>query len=285
MQIKTIFDTATNTLTHIAHDQNTKDAFVVDAVLDFDPQSSTITYDNIDKVDEFIQANRLNLIYIIDTHAHADHLSAAHELKKRYPNAKTAIGREITKVQSTFKSVFNMEDLKTDGSQFDLLLTHGQVLKVGELTLKMISTPGHTPACTSILVDDVLFSGDSLFMPDFGTGRCDFPAGSAQDLYTSIHDKLYCLPDDTRVFVGHDYGTGGREIKWETSIGESKRSNIQLKAETPRDEFVKFRTDRDQTLKEPKLIYQSIQVNVNAGKLPDAESNEISYLKIPLFKR
>jgi glyoxylase-like metal-dependent hydrolase (beta-lactamase superfamily II) len=284
MHIETIFDPQTFTLTYIVHDEFSKDAFVVDPVLDFDPQSSTLSHENIDKVDKYIQENKLNLIYIIDTHAHADHLSASHELKKKYPESKTVIGENITKVQTTFKGVFNLNNLEQDGSQFDILTSDQEELPFGKTSIKMISTPGHTPACISLLLDDNLFSGDSLFMPDFGTGRCDFPAGSADDLYTSVHEKLYSLPDNTKVFVGHDYGTGGREIQWETTIGESKKHNIQLKDKTTREEFVKFRTERDATLKEPKLIFQSIQVNINAGELPKAESNEVSYLKIPLLK-
>lgn len=283
MKIETIFDPNTFTLTHIGYDSESKDCFVIDPVLDFDPQSSNISFESLDKVEKFIRENGLKLLYIIETHAHADHLSAASFLKRRFPKSKTAIGQNIKIVQETFKDIFNLDSLSTDGSQFDKLIKDGEIIQIGSLQLKAIFTPGHTPACTCFLADNILFSGDSLFMPDFGTGRCDFPAGSAQDLYTSIHDKLYTLPDETKVYVGHDYGTGGREIEWQTTIGLSKKNNVQLKEKTTREEFVDFRSKRDATLKEPKLIYQSIQVNIDAGNLPKAQSNGQSYLKTPLF--
>ena len=185
-------------------------------------------------------------------------------------------------IQETFKPVFNLTDLKTDGSQFDILLNEKENLKLGNLELKTIFTPGHTPACCSFLIEDVVFTGDALFMPDFGTGRCDFPEGSADILYTSIHEKLYSLPDTTKVYVGHDYQPGGRDMKFMTTIGESKKSNIQLKALTTRNEYVEFRTTRDEKLKAPKLLLQSVQVNIDAGRLPQKDSNGVSYLKIPL---
>jgi glyoxylase-like metal-dependent hydrolase (beta-lactamase superfamily II) len=205
-------------------------------------------------------------LYIIDTHAHADHFSGAQVLKARH-KAKIGIGSNVTKVQETFNPIFDMGDeFATDGSQFDLLLKDGDTLPLGQLTIKAIHTPGHTPACASYLIEDAIFTGDALFMPDSGTGRCDFPNGSAADMYESIHEKLYKLSDETRVFVGHDYQPGGREMKWETTIGES----------------IKLREERDRTLAMPTLILPSIQVNISAGRLPQPHFNGIAYLKIPL---
>lgn len=181
-----------------------------------------------------------------------------------------------------FKNVFNLgENFKTDGSQFDKLLTEEETLSAGSISVKTIFTPGHTPACASYLIEDALFAGDSIFMPDFGTGRCDFPAGSAEDLYDSVQ-KLYQLPDETRVFVGHDYAPGDRGYAWESTIGDEKKGNIQLPASRSKEDFVKFRKNRDNQLAAPRLLFQSVQVNVNAGHLPSAESNDIAYLKMPL---
>ena len=282
MQVESIFDPATYTITYIVFDEKTKEAAIIDSVLDFDPIESSIAQTNINKAIKILNDNSLELKYIIDTHAHADHLTGAFILKQKYPNAKTVIGENIKLVQKTFKPVFNLKDLKVEGEQFDILLKEGESINIGDIKLEAIFTPGHTPACTSFFTGDAVFTGDSLFMPDFGTGRCDFPAGSADDLYNSIHEKLYKLPEDTVVYVGHDYGTGGRDFAWKTTIKESKEKNIQLKVGTPKKEFVEFRTKRDATLKEPKLIYQSIQVNIDAGKLPTQEDNGTSYLKMPL---
>jgi len=233
-------------------------------------------------VNRYLSENQLELLYIIDTHAHADHLSGAQVLKARH-KAKIGIGANVTKVQETFKPIFDMGDkFATDGSQFDLLLEDGDTLPLGQLSIKPIQTPGHTPACMSYLIKDAVFTGDALFMPDSGTGRCDFPNGSAADLYESVHEKLYKLPDGTRVFVGHDYQPGGREVRWESTIGESKTNNIHLRKETSKGEFVKFRQERDHTLAMPTLILPSIQVNICAGRLPQPHSNGIAYLKIPL---
>ena len=282
MEIKTFFDQETFTLTYIVYDKVSQTALVIDPVLDYDPHSSKISTKSVDLIEHFIQDNKLNLQYILETHAHADHLSGTPELKKRFPKIKVAIGQHITKVQEVFKDVFHFEDLKTDGSQFDFLLKDGDCLEVGPLKIEVLETPGHTPACVSYLINDALFTGDALFMPDSGTGRCDFPAGSAEDLYHSIHEKIYSLPDDTRIFVGHDYQPNDREVKWLTTVGESKRLNSQLKQETTRDEFVSMRNERDATLKAPRLLLQSVQVNINAGEFPAKEKNGVSYLKMPI---
>lgn len=284
LEIKTFFDNATFTLTYIVYDKNSKDSIVIDPVLDYDPAASKITYESIDKVDEFLKSNNLNLHLILDTHAHADHLTGSAELKNRYPHAKVAIGKHITEVQETFAQIYNLKDFNSSGVQFDLLLDEGKEVEAGTIKINTIFTPGHTPACSSFLIDDMVFTGDALFMPDYGTGRCDFPKGSAKDLYHSIHEKLYKLPDETRVFTGHDYQPDGRALKFESTIGENKKCNVHLKESTTEEEFVKFRTERDATLNAPRLLLPSIQINIDAGHLPKEEDNEARYLKIPLSK-
>lgn len=282
MKIQHFFDSRTWTIIYVVSDDATRKAVVVDSVLDYDPKSGRTWEESLQKVDRYLSENQLDLLYIIDTHAHADHFSGAQVLKARH-NAKIGIGANVTKVQETFKPIFDMgEKFATDGSQFDLLLEDGDTLPLGQLSIKAIHTPGHTPACASYLIEDAVFTGDALFMPDSGTGRCDFPNGSAADIYESIHEKLYKLPDKTRVFVGHDYQPGGREVRWKTTIGESKINNIQIRQETSKGKFVKFREERDHTLAMPTLILPSIQVNISAGRLPQPHSNGIAYLKIPL---
>ena len=236
----------------------------------------------MDEVESFIKENNLNHELVLETHAHADHITGYQEIKKRFARVRVGVNERIQEVQKTFKIIFNLDDVSKDGAQFDLLLKDGEVLKIGNLSIKVLFTPGHTPACTSFLIGEHLFTGDTLFMPDFGTGRCDFPGGSAENLYDSIHEILYKLSEETKVYVGHDYQPNGRELKFQTTIGESKRENIQLKESTSKEEFVLFRDSRDKTLSAPKLLLQSIQLNINSGKFPEAESNGVSYLKIPL---
>lgn len=282
MKIQHFFDPDTFTLTYLVIDPRTKDAVIIDPVLDFDPASGQVTDKSITVVIEYIKKENLNIKAILETHAHADHLSSSQLLKKLFPEAILGIGEKIKVVQEFFKSHFNIDYLKTNGSQFDHLFKDNEELFFGSLKMKAIPTPGHTPACMSYLFEDALFTGDALFMPDYGTGRCDFPAGSAKDLYHSITKNLFSLPNQTRVFVGHDYSPNGREMKFETTIGESKEKNIQLKSITTESEFVEFRQGRDKTLKAPRLLFPSIQVNADAGHLPPRESNELSYLKLPL---
>lgn len=282
--LEAFFDKDTFTLTYIVFDEETKDAIIIDPVLDYDPNSSKIYDDSIKKVLTYVKENNLNVIYVLETHAHADHLTGAAEIKNRMPHVKIGIGKNITKVQDIFSKVYNFKDFNTNGIQFDVLLDEENILKAGSIDVKTIFTPGHTPACASYLIDDMLFTGDALFMPDFGTGRCDFPAGSAKDLYHSVHEKLYKLPDETRIFTGHDYQPNGRELKYESTIGESKKMNVQLKEQTSEEEFVEFREKRDATLKAPRLLLPSIQVNIDAGHLPQAEDNGTQYIKIPLNK-
>jgi glyoxylase-like metal-dependent hydrolase (beta-lactamase superfamily II) len=200
-----------------------------------------------------------------------------------FPSAQIAIGKNITVVQQYFKNMFNLaDDFPTDGSQFDRLFEDTEIVNAGSLSFENIFTPGHTPACATYKFGDAIFTGDAIFMPDSGTGRCDFPAGSAHDLYHSITQRLYTLPDDTRLFVGHDYQPGGREVKNETTVGEQKASNVQLTADTSEVDFIKFRTSRDKELNAPRLLFQSIQVNIDAGELPEAEASGKAYLKIPV---
>ena len=283
MQLEGFYDHRTATITYVGWDEKTRDAFVIDPVLDYDPVGSKIFTESVDRLTTFLLNKNLILHLILDTYAHADHLSGAQTLKVAYPDAKVAISNRITQVQEIFHSALGLGDeVATDGSQFDLLFDDNAVLQAGSLSLKSIPTPGHTPACTSYLIGDILFTGDALFMPDVGTGRCDFPAGSASDLYDSIYDGLYALSDDTRVFVGHDYPTPGREVQFESTLGEEKAKNIQLTSKTQKDEYIAMREARDATLAAPKLLYQSIQVNIDAGHLPHHAPNEKSFLRVPL---
>jgi len=286
IQIKEFFDKATFTLTYVVWDPTTLDAVIIDPVLDYDPAGSKVSEESVTAVASFIDKSQLRLHYILETHAHADHLSGSQFLKTRYPKARLAIGARITEVQKVFKDFFDLsESFKTDGTQFDHLFADGERFSAGSLSFEVIYTPGHTPACCSYKVEDAVFTGDALFMPDYGVGRCDFPAGSAEVLYESVTKRLYALPDATRVFTGHDYQPNGRPLRFESSIGEEKRSNIQIKAETTKDSFVKFRNDRDKTLAAPKLLLPSVQVNIDAGHLPAPHRNGKSYLSIPISRK
>lgn len=282
MKIKHFFDLDTFTLTYLVTDEKTKDTVIIDSVLDFDPPSGIVTDKSLKSVVEYIQLEGLKIKAILETHAHADHLSGSQVLKKLFPHALLAISEKITMVQEVFKQHFNIEYLETKGLQFDLLLKDFEEVSFGSLKMKAIPTPGHTPACMSFYFDGNLFCGDSIFMPDYGTGRCDFPKGSSRDLYNSVAKNLYTLPDETKVYVGHDYSPNGREMKFETTIGDCKKHNIQLNEKTTEQEFVAFREARDKTLKAPRLLLPSIQVNIDAGHLPPQESNGKSYLKLPL---
>ncbi len=283
MKIETFFDKNTWTLTYVVWDESSRDSVIIDPVLDYDQASSSYWTESAEKVSQFVKGHELNVHYILETHAHADHLTGAQIIKEHFPQAKVAIGDKIGLVQEAFKGLFNFGDeFQTDGRQFDRLLKDQETVEAGTLSFKVIHTPGHTPACSSYLFEDTLFTGDALFMPDFGVARCDFPGGSAETLYESVHDKIYALPEKTRVFTGHDYQPGGRELRYETSIAESKKHNIHLKEETTKQDFVKMRTERDKTLSAPKLLLPSIQINALAGKMPEPESNGMSYLKLPL---
>jgi glyoxylase-like metal-dependent hydrolase (beta-lactamase superfamily II) len=281
VEVKTFFDKRTFTLTHLVYDARTKDAVIFDPVLDLDTVGWRTYTDSLSELDSFIAENQLKIHYVLDTHIHADHLSGMQYLKEKY-NAPLVINTAITIVQDTFKEVFNLgNNFDTSGKDFDVLVKDGEQLIAGALQIEVLHTPGHTPACTSYKIENNLFTGDALFIPDIGTGRCDFPKGSAKDLYHSVVHKLYSLVDDTKVFPGHDYPQG-RELQAFTTIGESKQMNVDLPAERSEQEYIEFMQDRDAKLPLPKLIYQSVQVNLTAGQLPEKESNGQSYLKIPI---
>lgn len=285
MEVRHFYDPATFTLTYLAYDPETKDAVVIDPVLDFDAVAVHTSTASVDALSEAIRGLGLRLRFVLETHAHADHLTGSQLLRRRF-DARVCIGARITVVQEIFRSILDLPaDFPTDGRQFDVLLGDGEILEAGSLRVEAIPTPGHTPACLTYRIGDALFTGDALFIEDYGTGRCDFPRGSAEDLYTSVHDRLYALPDETRVFVGHDYQPGGRPVRWQSTLGAEKRENIQLKQGTPREDFVRFRRERDATLAAPRLLFPSIQVNINAGLLPPRHANGRRYLVLPLNLR
>jgi glyoxylase-like metal-dependent hydrolase (beta-lactamase superfamily II) len=282
VQVQEFFEPDTFTLTYVVFDEASSDAVIIDPVLDYEACSAETSTKSVELVSSFVQSKELRVHYVLETHAHADHVSGAQALRKR-SGAQVAIGARITEVQAVFRDIFDLgASLAADGSQFDRLLKDGEVLHAGTLAIQALATPGHTPACMSYRIGDAVFTGDALFMEDYGTGRCDFPKGSAAELYASVHDKLYTLPDTTRVFVGHDYQPGGRKLRFETTIGASKRENVQLKASTSKEEYVTFRTARDRTLKAPRLLLPSVQLNVNAGRLPEPHANGRRYLSIPI---
>jgi glyoxylase-like metal-dependent hydrolase (beta-lactamase superfamily II) len=282
MKIEPFYDPATYTLTYVAYDPRSRDAVVIDPVLDFDPTSSTTPTRSVEAVSAFLNKAALRLHYVLETHAHADHLSGSQYLKRRF-GAAVGIGARICDVQKLFKDVFDLPlAFDVDGRQFDRLFGDGETLHAGALAIEVIATPGHTPACMTYKIGDAIFTGDALFIEDYGTGRCDFPGGSADALYTSVHERLYALPDATQVFVGHDYQPNGRELRYETTIGKSKEENIQLRASTTREGFLKERTARDATLAPPRLLYPSVQINIDAGRLPAPHVNGRRYLTIPL---
>ena len=281
VNVKSFFEESSSTLCHIVWCSNTKHAAIVDSVLDFDEKSAKTTTKFAEKILFFVKNKNLNIKYHIETHIHADHLSAAPFLKRKL-GGKIVTGADVPKVQEIFKPIFNLEEkFKTTGKQFDKLFNDGEEFKLGEVNCKSFSTPGHTSSCYTWLIGDALFVGDTLFAPDHGTARCDFPGGSANILYSSIQ-KLYRLPSDTRVFLCHDYQPGGRELVIETTIGEQKRNNVMINSKTTKKEFVDNRKNKDSKLSMPKLIFPSVQVNIRAGELPPEEKNGIKYLKIPL---
>ena len=280
--IKMFFDKDSSTFSYVVADVSSGMAAVIDPVLDYDAAAGQVSTAGADSILAYLAANQFTLQWILETHAHADHLSAAHYLKNK-TGAPVAIGEGIKKVQQTFKLVFNIGDdeLLAKGDYFDKLFADNETFSIGSLEAKVINTPGHTNDSVSYLIAGNLFVGDSLFMPDAGTARCDFPGGDAHVLYRSIQ-RIYQLPDDTQIFMCHDYQPNGRELKYQTSVLEQKTQNIHVKADTPEQEFVQKREARDKTLAVPRLIYPSVQVNIRGGQLPKAEANGVSYIKIPL---
>lgn len=281
-EIKTFFDEATFTATHVVWDPATKQTAIVDSVKDYDPKSGRTKTTSADAVIDFVKSQDLTVAWILETHVHADHLTAAPYLQDKL-GGKTAIGARINAVQGVFKKIFNAEeDFATDGRQFDKLLDDGETFKIGDLEARVIHTPGHTPACSTYVIGDAAFVGDTLFMPDYGTARCDFPGGDARTLYKSIQ-KILALPPQTRIFLCHDYKAPGRDkFVWETTVADEKAKNIHVHDGISEDDFVKMRTERDKTLDMPVLILPSVQVNMRAGAMPPAEDNGVRYLKIPV---
>ncbi len=280
-QVHGLFDPATWTVTYVVHSGPGSACAIVDSVLDYDPKSGRTRHASADRVIEYVQAHQLQVVWILETHAHADHLSAAPYLKAKL-GGKIAIGRDITRVQQVFKGVFNLEpEFKLDGSQFDHLFGDGDTLEVGPLQGQVIAVPGHTPACVAYQFGDAVFVGDTLFMPDVGTARCDFPGGNAKALYASIR-KLLSLPPSTRLFLCHDYPPNGRQVCFETTVAAQRAANIHVHDGVSEADFIELRTRRDATLDMPVLILPAVQVNIRAGKFPPADENGVRYLKIPL---
>jgi glyoxylase-like metal-dependent hydrolase (beta-lactamase superfamily II) len=283
MNVIAHYDTDTATLTYIVYDPSTKDAVVIDPVLNYDAASSTYDLRAVNRVVDDITHHQLTVHYILETHAHADHLTGSQFLKPRIGNPPVAIGANIRLVQSTFKTIFNFKDFNENGVQFDALLADNAIVRAGSLSIQVLFTPGHTPACASYYINETaVFTGDALFMHDYGTGRCDFPGGSSKDLYHSVTNRLYTLPDSTRVYVGHDYRPNGRDVAYESTIGLEKERNPQLSMHTTEADFVSFRDGRDASLTAPHLLLQSLQVNIDAGHLPPPEDNNGRYLKVPI---
>ncbi|WP_261388563.1 MBL fold metallo-hydrolase [Qipengyuania gaetbuli] len=276
------FDEATNTISYVVHDPATNEAAIIDSVLDYDAAAGRTSNGSADLIIEYVTKNDLTVTWLIETHAHADHISAAPYLQEKL-GGRLAIGREIIRVQEVFGKLFNAgTDFQRDGSQFDHLFDDGETFKLGTLEGIALHVPGHTPADMAFIIGDAAFVGDTIFMPDFGTARADFPGGDARQLYQSIK-RLLSLPEDTRLFLCHDYKAPGRdEYAWETTVGQQKRENVHVKEGTSEDDFVEMRTARDKTLAMPKLIMPSVQVNIRGGRLPEPEDNGVSYIKIPV---
>ncbi len=282
MHIESFFDEQTFTVSYVVSDSDSKICAVIDSVLDFDPASGRTSHNSADKVIEYVRREGLKLELILETHAHADHLSGGHYIQSVL-GGKIAIGEHIADVQSIFRDVFNLErEFNIKGEQFDILFKEGDTFKIGTLNAKVMHTPGHTPACLTYLIEDAAFVGDTLFQPDYGSARADFPGGDARNLYRSMR-KILSLPADTRIFTCHDYKAEGRDhFEWESTVRQQREKNIHVHDGVSEEEFVAMRTARDKTLDMPRLILPSIQVNIRAGELPPAEDNGTSYLKIPV---
>lgn len=281
IQVKSFFDALTGTVSHVAYDAPGGFAAIIDPLLDFDAKSGRTHTQGADLIAQYVKEQGLTVQWILETHAHADHLSAAHYLRQLM-GGKIAIGAHIRQVQKIFKKLYNLEpEFRGDGSQFDHLFSEGEIFRIGTLQAQALSVPGHTPADMAYQIGDTVFVGDTLFMPDVGTARCDFPGGDAHMLYQSIR-KLLALPSYTRLFMCHDYPPEGRAPAWETTVAEQRRSNIHVRDEISEEAFVAMRKARDATLEMPSLILPSMQVNIRAGELPPSEDNGVRYLKIPI---
>ncbi|WP_395615321.1 MBL fold metallo-hydrolase [Sphingorhabdus sp.] len=279
--VQAFFDHATNTVSYLVHDPDTKKAAIIDPVLDFTPRNGRIATTSADALLTAAAGQGLDIIYVLETHAHADHLSAAHHLRE-VTGAPIVIGAQITQVQAIFGALFEADDVTHDGAAFDHLLQDGDMLPLGNLTIHALHTPGHTPACVTYVIGDAAFVGDTMFMPDYGTARADFPGGSARMLYGSIR-KILDLPPKTRIFVGHDYLPEGRsEFAWETTVADQRADNVHMHDGISEGEFIAMRTARDKSLDAPQLILPSLQVNIRAGALPPASPGGHVYLRLPI---
>lgn len=280
--VKAFFDETTNTASYVVRDPGTDRCAVIDAVLDFDPNSGRTSTTSADAIIAYARAGGLTIDWILETHVHADHLTAAPYLREQL-GGRTAIGEHVTDVQATFKTIFNAEPaFRADGNQFDHLFADGDLFRIGELGGKIMHTPGHTPACITYVIGDAAFVGDTIFMSDFGTARADFPGGDARTLYRSIQ-KVLSLPPETRLFICHDYKAPGRDaFAWETTVAEERENNVHVRTGVTEEDFVKMRTERDAILDMPRLLLPSVQVNMRGGQFPPPEDNGVSYLKLPL---
>ncbi len=279
--IKAFFDEATYTVTYVVRDPGSKAAAIIDPVLDYDPASGRTSTNSADAVIDHVTSNDLEVDWILETHVHADHLSSAAYLRERL-GGRIGIGSNVGTIQATFGNIFNMDGLATDGSQFDHLFADDETFTVGTLSARVMHTPGHTPACVTYVIGDAAFVGDTLFMPDFGTARTDFPGGDAAMLYRSIH-RIFDLPDSTRLFMCHDYKAPGRDdYAWETTVAKQKAGNVHVNESVDEEDFVEFREGRDASLGMPALILPSLQANIRAGELPEPEANGVRYFKIPI---
>lgn len=282
--ITAFFDQASNTISYVVRDPYGSACAIIDSVLDFDFASGRTDTQSADKIINFVTENKLDVQWLLESHVHADHLSAAPYIQMKV-GGKIGIGSRITDVQETFGKIFNEgTEFQRDGSQFDKLFVEGDTFHIGQLRGDVLHTPGHTPACLTYVIEDAAFVGDTLFMPDFGTARCDFPGGSSERLFSSIQ-KILELPDDTRIFVGHDYKAPGRDnYAWETTVGEQKKKNIHIKSGKSKGDFVKLRDERDAKLAMPKLIVPSLQVNMRAGNMPEPDEQGDIFIKVPINK-
>ncbi|MCB0393947.1 MAG: MBL fold metallo-hydrolase [Bdellovibrionales bacterium] len=281
--IQNFYDKETGTHSYVVFDSETRDAVVIDPVWNYNHFTATLTQGSVDEILGFVSAHSLNPIWVLETHIHADHISASQIVIREHPNCRLGIGEKVKDVQENFNRLLGLEgEARGHERHFDQLFRDGEDFSAGSLKIRTLHLPGHTPACLGYLIGNSIFLGDVIFMPDAGTGRCDFPGGSSRTLYSSISQKLYKLPDSTNVYVGHDYGPNGREIRFHTTVGDLKNSNIHLKSGTTENEFVKFREDRDSTLEPPKLIHASLQFNLRGGRLPPPNSKGVRHVVLPI---
>ena len=279
--VKTFFDAPTWTFTHVVYEKSGSHCAIIDSVLNYDPKSGRTSAQSADEVIAFIKEEKLKVDWILETHAHADHLTAAPYIQKHL-GGKLAIGKHIQDVQKVFKSIFHLEDtFRSDGSQFDYLIEEDEELLLGNLKIKSLFVPGHTPACMAYVIGDAIFVGDTMFMPDVGTARCDFPGGNANVLYQSVK-RILSFPNETRLYMCHDYPPNEREVAYMTTVGDERKHNIHIHDGVSEQDFVAMRTARDTTLEMPVLILPAVQINIRAGELPPKETNGVSYLKIPI---